>query len=226
MTTTRVRIFYPADPVGVVPGGIDTFLRGIIKWAPSDIDFSLVGMTTDTHARPAGRRTRCQIGGREFDFHPVVTVNDAGARGKVPLSVRFMAGTWRQRDELRVGFDVFDFHRAEPSLLFTSDQRPKNAYFHQDPKIVRMDQSDNLWKHLPGVYERIESRAAAKLSSAWCVRESGVQTLRERYPALASRIQFIPTWVDTDVFHAIDECARQTLRREMALTHRMDEKAQ
>ena len=226
MTTTRVRIFYPADPVGVVPGGIDTFLRGIIKWAPSDIDFSLVGMTTDTHARPAGRRTRCQIGGREFDFHPVVTVNDAGARGKIPLSVRFMAGTWRQRDELRAGFDVFDFHRAEPSLLFASDQRPKNAYFHQDPKIVRMDQSDNLWKHLPGVYERIESRAAAKLSSAWCVRESGVQTLRERYPTLASRIQFIPTWVDTDVFHAIDEGARQTLRREMALTHRMDEQAQ
>lgn len=38
---TRVRIFYPVDPVGTVPSGIDTFIRGLITWAPPDLSFSL-----------------------------------------------------------------------------------------------------------------------------------------------------------------------------------------
>ena len=33
---TRVCIIYPADPIGAIPGGIDTFIRGILGWAPGD----------------------------------------------------------------------------------------------------------------------------------------------------------------------------------------------
>ena len=230
MTTTRVRVFYPADPVGVVPGGIDTFLRGLIKWAPPDLDFSLVGMTTDTVQRPVGRWTRCRVGvgvvDREFDFFPVVAVADAGQRGRVPLSVRFTIGARRHRAALQRGFDVFDFHRPEPSLLFQGDARPKNAYFHNDPQIVRMRQSDNLWKHLPGVYELIERRAMAGLSSVWCVRESGVQALRERYKSQAARIRFIPTWVDPSVFYPASAVDREALRAAFARAHGLDPAAQ
>ncbi len=225
-TTTHVRIFYPADPIGVVPGGIDTFLRGLIKWAPSDLEFSLVGMTTDPQARPPGLWTRCRVGQREFDFFPVVTVSDAGGRGKIPLSVRFSIGAWHHRAEVRTGFDIFDFHRPEPSLLFEVDRRPKNAYFHNDPNTIRLKQSDNLWKRLPSIYENIERRAFNRFDSAWCVRDSGVQTLRQRYPLLASRINFIPTWVDAELFNCVDDSTRQALRRQTAHDHGLDEQAQ
>lgn len=224
--TTQVRIFYPADPVGVVPGGIDTFLRGLIKWAPPDLEFSLVGMTTDAQARPVGRWTRCRVGEREFDFFPVVLVNDAGGRGRLPLSLRYTFGTWQHRAVLRLGFDIFDFHRPEPSLLFTTDQRPKNVYFHNDPSTIKSTHSDNLWRRLPSIYQKIERFAFKHFDSAWCVRDSGVQTLRERYPLMASRIQFIPTWVDADVFNCIDDSARQALRLQTAQTHRIDAQAQ
>lgn len=216
MTRTHVRIFYPADPVGVVPGGIDTFLRGLIKYAPPDLEFSLVGMTTDVIARPLSRWTRCRVGEREFDFFPVVAVDDAGTRQRVPLSVRFVFGTWRHRAMLSRGFDVFDFHRIEPALLFRGDRRPKNAYFHQDPQIVRLEQSDNLWRHWPGLYEGIEARALQGFSSLWCVRDSGVDTLRSRYPALASQTRFIATWVDAEVFHPPEPARRDSLRRSQA----------
>lgn len=224
--TTLVRIFYPADPMGIVPGGIDTFLRGLIKWAPPDFEFSLVGMTTDPQARPAGRWTRCSLGAREFDFFPVVTVSDAGGRGRLPLSLRYTLGVWKHRVVLRRGFDIFDFHRPEPSLLFTADRRPKNIYFHNDPSTIRSTHSDNLWKRLPTIYQNIEGFAFKHFDSAWCVRDSGVQTLRERYPQMASRIQFIPTWVDADVFNGVDDSARQALRRHTAQTHHIDESAQ
>ena len=103
MIDTRIRIFYPADPLGMVPGGVDTFVRGLIKWAPQDLHFSLVGMTTDPLARPVSRWTRGTLGERVFDMFPVCAVRDAGSRGPVPLSVRFMAGVNRDRLAIRFG---------------------------------------------------------------------------------------------------------------------------
>jgi len=216
MKPHMVRIFYPADPAGVVPGGIDTFIRGIIKWAPPELEFSLVGMTTDPIERPVGRWTRCRIGQRDYAFFPVVAVADAGQRGRLPLSLRYTAGAWKYKADIEADFDVFDFHRPEPSLLFLSDSRPKNAFWHQDPNTIASKASDNLWRRLPGGYAWLEARAVAALSSAWCVRESGVQTLRQRYPALAGNLRFLPTWVDAEVFHPAQPDERAALRARFA----------
>ena len=224
---TRVRIFYPADPVGIVPGGIDTFIRGLIKWAPPDLSFSLVGMTTDRQARPLGQWTRCHLGReRPFDFFPAVAVADAGGRGKLPLSLRYTVALRRRLAELAQGFDVMDFHRPEPSLLFHDDPRPKNAYFHQDPGDVSQKKSDMLWRHMPGLYQRMEARTLTHFDSIWCVRESGVATLRERYAGPSDRVRFIPTWVDTEQFHPVPEAQRQRLRARLAQDHGIDPSAQ
>lgn len=212
----RIRTFYPADPAGVVPGGVDTFIRGIVKWAPDDLEFSLVGMTTDPAARPLRRWTRCSLGRREFDFFPVVQVANAGSRTRVPLSLRYTAGLMRSGKEVRTGFDVFEYHRVEPALLHLSDPKPKNAFFHQDMAVIRTVRSaDILWKHVPALYEAIERRVVESLSSAWCVREEGAQSLQRRYPQLAERIQFVPTWVDTEVFSAPSPARRAEQRERL-----------
>jgi exopolysaccharide biosynthesis WecB/TagA/CpsF family protein len=227
MSTTRVRIFYPADPVGVVPGGIDTFIRGIIKSAPADLEFSLVGMSTDPVQRPLGRWTQQRLGQRSFDCFPVVAVNDAGKRGKLPLSLRFTTSVLRHRSSVQRGFDVFDFHRPEPSLLFLADKRPKVATFHQDPAVVSLGASDMLWKHLPGTYQRLEAAAVARFDRLWCVREPGVATLRERYPDKSDAMHFIPTWVDNEVFCPNrDEAERARARHTVATELALDSQAQ
>jgi glycosyltransferase involved in cell wall biosynthesis len=216
MRPIHVRTFYPADPAGVVPGGVDTFLRGILKHAPDDLRFSLVGMTTDEAARPLGRWTTCQAGRREFDFFPVVRVADAGQRTRLPLSLRYTAAVaWRLR-ALRSAFDVFEFHRIEPALLFLGDSRPKNAFFHQDMAVIRSDKADIVWRHLPWLYFSIERRVVGGLASAWCVRQEGVRAMRERFPAQAETIRFVPTWVDTEVFSPLEGAARQALRVRLA----------
>lgn len=225
MIQTHVRIFYPADPVGIVPGGVDTFLRGLIMCAPPELRFSLVGMTTDPVARPPGRWTDCALGDRSFAMHPVCVVTDAGTRGPLPLSVRFMAGVNRDRYALSEGFDVFDFHRVEPVLMWGQDQRAKNLFFHQDPAFVRLSASDNLWRHLPAAYESLERAAMRQVRSAWCVRDSGVQRLRERYPELAERIAFVPTWVDSTLFHPVGAERRAALRAGFAAAHGLDPQA-
>jgi len=222
MKPIHVRTFYPADPIGVVPGGVDTFLRGIIKYAPSDLRFSLVGMTTDNAARPRGHWTRCQLGQREFDFFPVVCVADAGQRSRIPLSVRYTAGLLRYGRPLRQGFDVMEFHRIEPALLFLNDARPKNAFFHQDMAVIRSDKADILWRHFPAAYFGIERRVVSSLSSAWCVRQEGTEALQGRFPNKSSVIRFVPTWVDTDIFTFLPDAHRSTLREHMAQVHGLD----
>src|SRR5687768_10758611 len=142
MSTIRVRTFYPADPAGVVPGGIDTFIRGIIKWSPDDIEFSLIGITTDPVLRPVARWTRCRAGSREFDFFPVVQVVASGNHPRIPLSLRYTLATALAYRNLGREFDIFEFHRVEPGLLFRADPRPKNAFFHQNTTVIRTKEAD------------------------------------------------------------------------------------
>lgn len=222
MKPVHVRAFYPADPAGVVPGGVDTFLRGILKYAPDDLRFSLVGMTTDDTARPLGRWTRCQLGEREFDFFPVVRVVAAGQRTRIPLSLRYTTATALRLDELSKDFDVFEYHRIEPALLFLRDVRPKNAFFHQDMAVIRSDKADIVWRHLPGLYFSIEQRVVNALSSAWCVRQEGVRAMHERYPAQANNIRFVPTWVDTAVFSPLAHAPRLALRQRLGAELKVD----
>lgn len=226
LRTTRIRTFYPADPAGVVPGGVDTFIRGLIKWAPDDIEFSLVGMTTDTAARPVGRWTTCDLGRRQFDFFPVLKVAEAGGRSPIPLSLRFTGGAFRYRQCCSRGFDVYEFHRVEPALLYMNDARPKNAFFHTDMAVIRTERkTDILWRSLPAVYFGLESRVMRSLSSAWSVREQAVESLRTRYPFLAGHIRYTPTWVDTQVFFPLPNAERRQLRAETEAAFDLDSAA-
>lgn len=217
-----IRTFYPADPAGVVPGGVDTFIRGLAKWAPEDLAFELVGMSTDTAARPLGRWTECDLGRRVLRCFPVVRVASAGQRTRVPLSVRYVSGLLPHGRALRRGFDVFEFHRIEPALLFLADPRPKNAFFHQDMGVIRHQAADILWRRLPSLYFRLERRVVRALDSGWCVREEGVRAMRERTPEKAQVLRFVPTWVDDETFAPADDAARAALRAELAAADGLD----
>lgn len=178
--------------------------------------FSLVGMTTDETTRPLGRWTRCDLGRRQFDFFPVVRVAEAGGRSRIPLSLQFSWGSMRYRQACASDFDVYEFHRVEPALLYLKDTRPKNAFFHQDMGVIRTEQkADILWSRLPAFYFSLESRVVHSLSSAWCVREQGAESLRSRYPFLAENIHFTPTWVDTEVFFPLPDAERRRIRMDV-----------
>jgi len=173
-------------------------------------------MTTDPEARPKGRWTRCSLGAREFDFFPVVGIASAAGRFRIPLSLRYTVGTALHMRHLRHGFDIFEFHRVEPVLLFLTDPRPKNAFFHQDMAVIRTESADIMWRHMPALYFSVERCVVRRLASAWCVRQEGVRALRKRFPTKAGVIDFIPTWVDADVFSPIAEPERKLLRGRFA----------
>jgi hypothetical protein len=180
-----VRIFHQIDPAGVIPGGIDTFVRGLIKSAPSDIHISVVGLTTDPAQRPVGRWTGLELPGGRVDFFPVARNRNPGGRSTIPLTLKLTIGISRFYRACSSGCDILEFHRFEPVIPFLSDPRPKTAFVHQDMDVIRNTKSDIMWKHLPGLYFALERRIVPQFSSVFGVRADAVDAYRAKYPAIA-----------------------------------------
>lgn len=219
----RIAILHPTDPLGHVPGGIDTIIRGLLKHAPQELEYVLVGATSDVRARPVGKAIEGLFGNPSARFLPLVVADAQGRKSAIPLTARYLASLYRfLRGEGGRDIAVFDFHRMEPLLLFRGDARPKNMTMHQDMEVLRQKDCDILWRHAPWMYEWLESRLFAGLDRLWCVRQSAAERYRRVYPGLAGRTEFLPTWVDSDTFHLSSTAARQeacrSLRTQLGIT--------
>ena len=220
----NVAIIHPIDPAGHVPSGIDAFIRGILKFAPPDIHYTLFGATSDPVARPPGKLAKVVLGEREIEYWPLVAMGARAQRGLVPLTIRYMYALRRARKQgLLTPCNILDFHRIEPSFLFSADPRPKNVLLHQDMSVIRDANSDILWRHAPWLYEWLERRAFAQMQKIFAVRQSAVQRYRRLYPQFADRFAFIPTWVDSTVFvpspsDSSRKLTRAALRRQIGIS--------
>ncbi len=214
---TRIGIFYPSDPLGDIPGGIEAFIRGIIGYAPEDLDFSVIGLTTNADARPVGSWREHRLRDRVFRHYPVYAVDDPKRQPKIPATIRYMARLWPKAARLGREFDVHEFHRLEPALMFARSKVPATAVFHQNMDVIRGQGSDIRWKHLPGLYFAVERYGLKHLSTVFVVQEEGKRVYQERYPALADRFRFTPTWMDPEIFQPVDPAqARQLRAQELA----------
>ena len=213
-TKISVCIFYQTDPLATVPGGIDTFIRGILGYAPDNICMSVVGYTTHPDLRPVGKWQECVIRNNNFQFLPLFPVKNQGKQRKLPLSVELTArlATTKNRDDI----DVLEFHRIEPSIPFFFDKRPKNLVIHQNMSSIKDSQSDIRWKSLPWLYFKIEDLLLRKFGSVFSVREDAVSDYKTRFPSMASKFKFIPTWMDPEIFSPVEPVTRWDLRTKFA----------
>jgi glycosyltransferase involved in cell wall biosynthesis len=198
---TRIAIFHPTDPLGHVPGGIDTIIRGILKWAPPDLNYTLFGATSEEKTRPVGREIRGLFGNANARFVPITTIDPRSRRAVIPVTARYLVALQAQvlRGHCRA-FDVLDCHRMETLWMFRRDSRPKNITVHQDMTVIREPGCDIMWRHAPWLYESLEQRAFRAADRIHTVRQSAVERYSRLYPDLAPNIGFLPTWVDTTQF--------------------------
>jgi glycosyltransferase involved in cell wall biosynthesis len=215
----RIAILYPADPAAHLPSGIDSFIRGVLKWAPPNLEYVLFGGTTDPDARPVGREHRFMLGDRPARNFPLVVLDKSASRRGVPVTIRYLWALWRHCAAGGLAdFDILEAHRIEPLALLRSDPRPKNLILHQDMSVLRDRNSDILWRNAPWMYEALERRVLPSVTRLFIVRESAVARYAILYPALADRISFIPTLVDTEVFGPQTESQRRLARTELVST--------
>ena len=210
MRMINVTTVYPADPLGNIPGGIDTLIRDIIRCAPSDFKYTLLGATTDPVSRPAGQWTRCTLGNTEFDFFPVYAIKDPGKQPRFPATIRHLAPLLLRRPAHQI--DILESHRIEPLLAYLRHPAPWFAFIHQDMANLQSAGSDIRWKYAPKLYSRLEDWLIPKFHGLFCVHEQAVLQYRQRFPDKAENIRFMPTWTNPDIFFPVDGARRDTLR--------------
>ena len=200
----RIALLYPTDPLGYSASGIDSFVRGVLKFAPPDVPYTLFGTTGIDSALPLMRAATVSLQGREISYVPIARVEQSGVRRRVPLILRYTlalrraAGAGQLRD-----FDGFDFHRMEPLLVLRRDPRPKSLFMHQDYSGVIDPRSEIGWRHMPWAYRALERRVFPAVSYFYSVREPSVAVYRQRFPQIAARFEFMPTWVDVTAFRPL-----------------------
>ncbi len=210
----RVCIVHPADPCGSIPGGIDTFIRGEIDNAPDDIEYRVLGITTDTDARPVGRWTRCKLKSKSFEFYAVKAFEVTDKRPLVPIIVQYLSALGSMMS--RVDADVFEIHRIESMFRARGKSKPVTAVLHQNMQSLYDKQADILWARWPSLYFWLEDRLLPGLASAFCVREDATRHYRERCSNLADNCHFQPTWADPMQFSPASTAERQAVRERLA----------
>lgn len=218
---TRVIIIHQHDPTVSHVSGIGTFIDTFITYAPDDFEISLIGVTADPRRHPVGRWDRLHIGGRVCSFLPIVAGHSTH-RGRLPLSLRLTMALMRDRRRLNLQHAILEFHRIEPSLALWDVENPKVLFLHGHMQDLRNPQTEVAWGKFPWLYFWLERRLIRAMQRTYLVREDAVAFYRVRYPNLAERFDFLPTWVDESSFLSMVETQRDRIREELTREQHVD----
>jgi glycosyltransferase involved in cell wall biosynthesis len=210
MTQLRLTMLHWTDPLRSAAGGIDTFVQGLIRFAPPDVCVDVVGVTGDPEARPPGRWLALRLGEKPFRLFPLFAVRDPWARSRCPLALRFTAALLVNRE--RFASDLFLTHAIEPVLALRNGGMIA-AVMHANPHEVFAGSSSSRWRRFPRAYRAVEKVALANVSRLYVVRESA----RERYSRLGldAPVILTPTGIDAATFTLTTSGERREARRRL-----------
>lgn len=204
----RLLILMPNDPERMRIGGIASFVRGFVKFAPPDFDLAFVGVTAD---RPLWQWRWIEFEGRPIRFLPVAH-GRPGVRSRVPVALRYAASLFIHRRALRLEGWIASFHRPATDLALRDPRMPMWRVVHLAVEDLSTIGSESRWRRLSGPLSFIERRAFRRMNRIYVVNEAVADRYRRRFPEVADRIRFLPNWADPTIFRPVDDEKRDALR--------------
>jgi glycosyltransferase involved in cell wall biosynthesis len=189
-------VVHQVDAARPAPGGIDSCLRGLLRYAPEGMTIAVVGVDVGGVAgRRLGQWELHRWGSRSAWFLPVVSLDPGDQRRRVPHSVRLVAGLARFRSRLPRSVLV-QAHRADVAAAVRTLLRRPLAYFvHNQASGLTGETSDSFWRLLGGAHERLEESLVRRAREVWVFNEDYAEQLRP----LNEATRFSPTWYDPQV---------------------------
>lgn len=214
----KVTVLYWTDPWRTAsPGGIDTYIRSFLRYAPADFAIDVIGVSADPGARPVGRWLELRFGKRAVRFFALCAPATL-SRTRLPLSLRYCAHLALRR--VRMDAHLVIAHRLEP-LLCIRRSRPAVLVHHLGPSDIPDGNADLRWVKARRVHAWLESLAVRRVQRIHTVTRSACDYFRSRHGASEVQARFFPTFFDPEVFRVptSDERhrAREALRRRLAL---------
>ncbi|MEE9216377.1 MAG: glycosyltransferase [Anaerolineales bacterium] len=203
----KLSIVHPMDPCIQGLGGFNTCIDGVLRYAPDTWDLELIGVTRDPDARPAGRWTPLEFGGRRIQFYPSLVETEPDKVRPVPLSLRFVLACRARR--VRPSGDVVQFHRPESGYAMRLTGRQQAVYFiHNHPEEVVSEFSDVRWRRLGWLFERVLWDRLRQADMIVVVDPRSRSWVGKKSEAFARRTHWLPQWADDRFFHAADRNTR------------------
>jgi glycosyltransferase involved in cell wall biosynthesis len=212
----RVLTVLPADPEQMRLGGIASFVRGFVKFAPDDFELGFLGLS---ESRPLGKWCEIAFEGRSLRLFPVGRMPGSG-HSRIPLALRFTTALLPHRREFASRRWIPAFHRPGTDLAFPGRDRPMWRVVHLSVDDLTTTGSESRWRPLGAPLKAAEGRSFARMARVYVVNRQATEDYRLRFAALADRFAFLPNWADPTIFHpgaADREERRAALRDELGL---------
>lgn len=188
------------DPWRPKPGGIDTCIRGIIKYAPADTEILIAGIDA-IGDKEVGRWYDEELYGRKIKFIPLARLDNANLRRAIPHSVRLSAGLARYRPAQDVS--VIQTHRINMGLfakvIYRNNALVELVHSSGHANLGRGSKSFFRWA--PFLYRAVERATIKVAREVFVFSRSGAERMRQ----IGSNVYFSPTWFDPDEFYVDPE---------------------
>ncbi|WP_420096240.1 glycosyltransferase [Brevibacterium sediminis] len=198
MTEKRVLI-EPIDPRKSKPGGVDTCIRGLLKYAPANVDLAVVGVDAVGDAVLGEWRSET-IDGREVRFLPVYRADNTVIRPRVPHIAQLVWGVWRYRK--KIVCDTVQTHRVTTGFAVRKFFRAKNhvQFIHNDGDDSIKLGNESYFKKFTGLFRFLEKRAVRECSDVVIFNAAAA----DRLSKWGGNVRFSPTWYDDEYFYPAD----------------------
>lgn len=189
-------IVHQFDPAQPVAGGIDGFIRDFVRYAPAEIEFSIVGVDAAGTHEELGEWKLAPLGGRSVRFMPVARLDPGNQRRVVPHGLRLILGLIRYRP--RIGRVVVHTQRAEigaaVAVLYRRAWRLQ--VLQGDAAAGFGAGTDTLWRFAPKLYHALERFAVIRSQRTVIMSGSAFERLRP----LSDGVTLGTNWFDGDIF--------------------------
>ncbi|MFA7512598.1 MAG: glycosyltransferase family 4 protein [Mycolicibacterium vanbaalenii] len=183
------------DPESPKPGGIDTHIRGLVRYCPPEIQLRIAGVDAIGNKR-LGRWIESDIGGRIVEFMPVARLDPGNIRRSRPHSAWVAYGLRKYRPAADA--DVVNTHRL--NLGAVALRLYPNAghvqYLHGTGIDDLKTGSGSLFRHAFFTYRWLERYVLPKSVDAVVFNKAGA----ERLSAISHSVRFSPNWFDPAEF--------------------------
>ncbi|PND57593.1 hypothetical protein CRM90_11415 [Mycobacterium sp. ENV421] len=192
------------DPERPIPGGIDTCIRGLVRYCPANVELRIAGVDATGNKRQ-GEWAEYEIGGRAVQFMPVAALDPLALDRKIPHSVSVAAGLARYRPGRDT--DIVQTHRinAGATARFLYPRAGQVQLVHSENHLGKG--SESFFDRAAFAYHWLERRVIPRAVDTVIFSKSGA----ERLQAISKRVRFSPTWYDpAEFFPVAEESADKT----------------
>jgi glycosyltransferase involved in cell wall biosynthesis len=202
----RLCVIHSFDPRGAKVGGLETFIRDMLAFAPDDFSFLMIGVDAIGDQK-LGQISKQTFRGKSYDFLPVLHFPDDKAREAAKsigdsINFQFMKALIKHlptvRRTLKEQPTSVDLQRVEFATLVRGLGVPFVQMLHGEgaPKL-KMDSLLQSYRYVHNINEKLAVMACDKFL---CVNPIITERIRATYPRQKHKIDTLSTWVDTKTF--------------------------